>query len=474
MNLNGNVKHILRYGTAADQTHLEDMINTYDILAINGNMVAFMPGAIATFLVSNFINKPNKGYFIDPLTHAFQHNIDFLKSKKTKKNPNPTIKSSIRKMIEQYDEPVLSIISSENVVIPEDFDDEKIKHTFCENVLKFQLNTVTTQLKEKKMLQYLDYGGFTLDAIFPEFLIAPYFYLTTNTFDEWCPLNIEMIEKSSAIIEELCEGKPLFAELVISKDVLIDSSQLKEIINQYGNCSASGIAIWIDDFNEQEIGIELLRNYIKLVKDLSNKGKIVYNLYGGFFSIMLTSSNLNCKDFILNGVGHGLEYGESRPVVPVGGGLPTSKYYFYPLHQRLDFNTSYNLLSYLNIIYPTKPQGGNYKEYEHKICNCPTCLEVLDGNMNNFIKFESTEIYTINYKNGPQRRKKASKETKEYCLKHYLYSKNKEFTKVFSLEKKQMVKKLLETYDIYKKSRKLSLEELSYLKNWAKVLDEQC
>lgn len=475
MDLNGKVKHILRYGTAAEQVHLESMIDTYDLLTINGNMVAFIPGTIANFLVNNFISKKDKGYFIDPLTHAFQHNIDLLKSKKTKKNPNPTIKSSIRKMIEIYGEPVESIIKAEDLIIPEDFNDNNLKNNFCKNVLQFQLETVIKQLEEKGLLKYIEYNSdFCKEDIYPEFLIAPYFYMDSNTYDDWLPLNIDFIQRASTIIKENEYNKPLFAQLVISKDLLSNNTKIEKITQEYCNIPAEGVAIWIDDFNEHEVDDILLANYVKLIKKLSSSNKIVYNLYGSFFSIMLTLPKFNCDSYLLNGVGHGLEYGESRAVVPVGGGIPTSKYYYYPLHQRIDFSLAYNLLTYLKIIDPGAENSGDYEKYKDKICNCKVCVSLLAEGMDKFTKFESTDYYNVRYKTGIQRRKKATKETKELCLLHYLYCKENEFKEISSLDKSTILDNLSSSYETYKKSRKIPLEQLSYLKNWRKIIETYC
>lgn len=73
-----NGLHLVRYGTPADQKFLlGEFVKTYDQLVINANMVAHAPAALASFLLQRAKNKP---YFIDPQTHAFQHDITLLES----------------------------------------------------------------------------------------------------------------------------------------------------------------------------------------------------------------------------------------------------------------------------------------------------------------------------------------------------------------------------------------------------------
>ena len=71
------MRHFLRYGTNAEQKHFHtDGLETlYDAVVINANMIAFSPDTIANFIVKKTVSKP---FFIDPITHAFQHNQSFI------------------------------------------------------------------------------------------------------------------------------------------------------------------------------------------------------------------------------------------------------------------------------------------------------------------------------------------------------------------------------------------------------------
>ena len=86
--------HILRYGTVAEKVHLEKAISAYDYLSINGNSAAYVASAIAKFIVEKFFSKPDKGFFIDPITYAFQNEIKLLRSK-SKTTGEEKIKKSV-------------------------------------------------------------------------------------------------------------------------------------------------------------------------------------------------------------------------------------------------------------------------------------------------------------------------------------------------------------------------------------------
>ena len=91
--------HILRYGTVAEKVHLEKAFSAFDYLSINGNTAAYVANAIAKYIVDKFFSNKEKGYFIDPITYAFQNKIELLFTK-SKGTNEYSIKKSIVKLIE--------------------------------------------------------------------------------------------------------------------------------------------------------------------------------------------------------------------------------------------------------------------------------------------------------------------------------------------------------------------------------------
>ena len=89
--------HILRYGTVAEKVHLEKAISAYDYLSINGNTAAYVSSAIAKFIVEKFFSNSEKGFFIDPITHAFQNEIKLIWTT-SKTTGEESIRKSIKKL----------------------------------------------------------------------------------------------------------------------------------------------------------------------------------------------------------------------------------------------------------------------------------------------------------------------------------------------------------------------------------------
>ncbi len=465
-------KHILRYGTNADKKYIQDKSHYYDLLAINGNMLAYTPGALAGFIRENLLNKPDKGFFIDPITHSFQHSLDKIKSKSKNENEK-TLKLSIANLIDQYGEPLTSIIKepeeSENnkgrPIRPEDFAGHE--ESFCKNVIDFQLNEIKNKNEEKGFLKYLDEMDDQLDDFEPEFVTPPYFYLNESNYKKWLELNIDFIK----IAKNEYPNINIYAQLTVSQDIFISESMREDIIAKYKNLNIEGILLWIDDFNEHEASKTMLEIYLKMIKDL-NDNLNIYNLYGSFFSTILTGFNDELS-FNISGVGHGMAYGEHRAVVPVGGGIPSSKYYYYPLHKRLKFEIAQEYIKSHVIDKSSGNESDKVSRYFEEICACPKCKEIIDDNIDNFFEFQSTKTYEYKVKGVKRRRTYPGQQTKENCLIHYLESKIKEFNEIELVNINDLIEDLRYNFNVYEDYKHQDYESLSYLKIWASVLESE-
>ena len=460
--------HILRYGTVAEKVHLEKAVSAYDYLSINGNTAAYVSSAIAKFVLAKFFSRPEKGFFIDPITYAFQNEIKLLKTT-SKATGEESIKKSVQKLIEIYGNPVDKVYSGKPIGL-KDFSAKEVKEKFCKNVVSFQYNLVYEHISKNDLQKYLDYvspeQSQNISQLRPKLLIAPYFYLDTEdvSWKEWLKLNIEFAEIAKQLSETFFDNTPVFAQIVISKSTLRDDSAISAITGLYQSLRCDGYTVWIDGLSEHEAENADLYSFMKLLKGLHNKP--VYNMYGGFFSVLLMHKSIG----LLSGVSHGLEYGEFRSVYPVGGGLPVSKYYFFPLHQRVDFTKAFYLLEYDGTIDTSQANWGASDKYFRDICKCSQCKSVIKSDMINFMEFESKEFYEIRRKNQVLRRKKASSDTKVNCLYHYLLCKKVEFSLVEKKPLMTIIEELESHYTRFCACDALKHGELNYIRAWCDLL----
>ena len=72
-----SVDHWMTFGTFAEQRYfIYPSPDTYTGVIINANMVAHAPSGLAAFLLEK--TRKDFPYIIDPLTHAFQHDVSIL------------------------------------------------------------------------------------------------------------------------------------------------------------------------------------------------------------------------------------------------------------------------------------------------------------------------------------------------------------------------------------------------------------
>jgi len=448
-----NLRHLVRYGTAADQKYLLKPFDaTYDAIIINANILAHMPNALALTLQQ--LKKP---FFIDPQTHAFQHGAEYLESS----TANGKIKRSIQNLIEEYGEPIATKVTQRKALVPRDLASPNVLKEFCRNVVRFQSKTIDSLVSKgenAKYYAYLKRKGYKSDISFsPTLIVAPYFYLTPQTFDVWLDLNLKCLHEVMA--EEGKSGVRVAAQVVIDGSVLSNPELIKKLADEYGKKPPAVFLLWVDAFIEQEADETQLKAYMDLIQQLSVHAPVI-NLYGGFFSVALMVCGVLPR---LTGVAHSLEYGESRPVVPVGGGVPVSKFYLPSLHSRLPFRFAFRAIRAL---------GGlsSVSDYHSKVCNCGECVAVIKSNPEeDFYTFGRTTKKEVLRRGAPSSLEYPTPETKDHCVRHYMWCKHKEFTS--KLACKELLQSLAEAHKSLRGH--LDLQYVNQCAIWSKVIRER-
>ena len=117
--------------------------------------MALVASAIAKFIVEKFFSKPDKGFFIDPITYAFQNEIKLLRSK-SKTTGEEKIKKSVEKLIENYGYPANNVESNQPIT-DDDFTSQNTMQEFCARILKFQYNLVYSHIEQNDLEKYFEY-----------------------------------------------------------------------------------------------------------------------------------------------------------------------------------------------------------------------------------------------------------------------------------------------------------------------------
>ena len=439
------VDHWMTFSTFAEQRFfIYPSPDTYNGVIINANMVAHAPSGIVAFLLEK---TKNLNFIIDPLTHAFQHDIRYIMSNKETNE----VKSSISKLAQEYEKPFIDKVGK-NPINPSDFKNEDQRKKMVYNCIEFQRKKLQNSKSKTDIDKYLSEKEKTLA---PYALIAPYFYLTEISYEKW----LEVMKK--CLLDTLdikTQEEKVFVSIVISKEILRDKNMVDNITSNFSDINnIDGFLIWIDNFDEQSASIHELKQFIYLCQQLKTQSNEVINLHGGYFSALVAG---NLGGSLLSGVAHGPEFGEYRSVIPVGGGIPIAKYYIPKLYSRVKYRDAFNIFKNLNWL-------DSSTTFHENVCACAICKEVISNNIDQFTLFGISASKTINRKGKLISLDYPIKKTKEICLKHYLNVKKTEYNKVVRLTKRQLLSDLENNQNIFEQV--VGIDFIGYLEKWRKV-----
>ena len=192
-----------------------------------------------------------------------------------------------------------------------------------------------------------------------------------------------------------------------------------------------------------------------LVRGLVESGKQVHQAFGGSFSSLLLREGLTS-------VGHGVAYWEHKSWEPLaGGGLPTLRYFYPPLGQRLRF---------LDVDALVDALISDTEDFHEEVCGCEVCRETLDGNLGNFAAYGAVVV---------RERRDRSGRVIEYDVpepsalalskRHYLRAKAREVARFLAADFDPQVRL---TYQIERHESGQQIVDPGHLKVWRAALAE--
>jgi hypothetical protein len=454
------IRHIYQFNTHAEKGFFlgPELHGLYDMIALNGNIISHTPASIAAF-----VSTTGKDFYIDPQTHAFQHATIYLKrdisDKEKGEPPKYDFKPSVVRLAkERLGGIFASVIDRDTPIslkafLTDDNVNDSVIESVCQSVGDFQLNTMVKELDEEAK----DFIG-DMSKITPQFLVAPYFYLSTTKWLDWLKINSACYRK----MKVLFGSKPIYFSLVMSKDIL--RNHREEIVREISSLHPDGILLWIDDHQEELLEAGEVQWYVSLLKQLRAVTSDLLSPHGGYLSTLLCHSEAG---HILDGVGHAMNYGEHRSVIPIGGGLPMAHFYFRSVHARLRFADA-------AAVFVGKNWLNTVEDYKQNICKCRQCQELI--NLKNsaeasFFAYGESSPNTFTRRTGTiVRLSYPTTDAKLIATKHYLYNKALEFSDVMSRGFGELVAELKRIYDAL--TDDIGAECCSHLIKWHSVLKD--
>jgi hypothetical protein len=182
--------------------------------------------------------------------------------------------------------------------------------------------------------------------------------------------------------------------------------------------------------------------------------------FGGYDSILLCHQDVRYK---LYGVSQAIGYGETKPLNPIGGGLPINKYYFLPLHQRLKFYDFALILQRQKFFSLDRSKKEHAKDFYSYICDCEQCHDVVKDNIDNINEYNESVPFFIK---GSIKRNRPTNDASYISNKHFINCKIREWR---SIKEKAFIDIIGELKDNYKK---YSFEEYEFIKQWCDIYEK--
>lgn len=301
---------LIRFGVHKDREVLRTLRSSISGLVIPAHILCYSTDA--TIAAISYIKKD---YYIDPMTFLYSKNIKEYLGEDRKR-----FKPSIDKMTASYGLIDLFVKKGYTALEVKDFSEQMISD-FSQKSLNLQLKKVDERKEGayKKYTELLSKVGkaHILSELnephMPKAIVPPYFFFG-NLTDGWADLNIKFANKTQGMTES-----PIVPIICTNIDCLND-----RLLDKYSNFKE--VFIWIEGLDERDAEITDLTKYASFVKEASEKGFIIRNLYGTYFSIMLGK-------YGLAGMTNGIFYGEYKSIKAKVGGVPPVRYYLRKVHQ---------------------------------------------------------------------------------------------------------------------------------------------
>ncbi|MCQ3813015.1 MAG: hypothetical protein KTU85_01145 [Acidimicrobiia bacterium] len=308
--------HFLAYGNS-DQASFRDLEvrQCFDILTVPSTIASYYSDATAAFVLSSQLD-----YMIEPRTPLFQEMLQAPRAS------HYTLAAEMGETVNAHLNKGGEVVDGNSRYFSPEFYSDDVCREMVTSMVDFQRQyggrsaQITDKLNRyRKLLAEATGDSGTTERNDekrePSYILCPYFAVRSFS-DKWW----KVVGRTWNAATQLDD--PGVISPVVS---MSDPSLLREAIEQVPSTLSSKVFFWIPGFDEKQASLHSLVQVRSVVADL-NEEYDLFNLYGGYFSILLGK-------FGLAGFNNGLGYSESRewPTLDSTGAAP-ARYYVRKLH----------------------------------------------------------------------------------------------------------------------------------------------
>jgi len=426
---------IIRMGSHAEKDYILKLHAKYDGIIIGANIIEATAGATAS-LVGQRLKIP---YYIDPMTYVFGCDLNGIRSEqKRKKKTVIDYKRSYRKLASELGTLFSHVLERKTPVNLGDFT-SAILNELCQKVVEYQLKRLHTEFEKDE-----EYKEYAESIPKPTAVFSPYFFIENK---DWLDLFFSL-SKTTA---DTKPGVPVYSVLCADYKWLVENSFTDKVITGIPKTGIDGIWLWFSNFDEWNVQEQYLKGFKNLVEQLSQKGLEVYNRHGGYFSLAL-------HEFGMNGISHGVGYGEKKDVFQIKGPptTPVVQYYLPDVYKRFGVDAIERCLDNLGIKTP--------QEFYESICDCVICKGVIKNNLSEFVSFGDTH-YAKPTSKKPTQTPAAAKR----CRFHFLVNRIRERDFVGGNDLATIVQKIRDAQEKWKEQFPI-INNSRHISRWMSVL----
>lgn len=418
-------KFYIRFGVHKDRGVIKSLRDSISGMFIPAHILCYSTNA--TIAAIKYINK---GYYIDPMTYIYADGIQAYVVPDIKGSQDKKFKPSIAKLTDNFGLAEFFKNNNFEALTPKDIlDNDLFAEEFCKKNIELQMNKIEDEKKGayKKYADLLRAEGEDEiaqeieNALSPEAIIPPYFYFDSMS-DEWLKVNLklaDMTRQNSKL--------PVVPIIFTLPNVLCE--EILDLFKDYNK-----IFVWADDLEQkqsigssQQSGLEKFADFIKSAKE---KKVEVINMYGSYFSILLSKIGLA-------GMCNGIFYGEYKSRKTKGGGIPPSRYYIRKLHEFYAIPEATTLL----------------RKYPELLdIECDNCMNLIGGNIENIFSFDADH---------------------SLAQSHFVYSREREINNASENKLVDLLNDMDDKYLLYGDKipdENITKKNIEYLKIWKEIL----
>lgn len=292
----------------------------------------------------NFLKDIENPFIIDPVTYKFA--LPGIIEQAGKR--------WFEKLVDAYN---LPIDATSPLITPERLTTNLLKR-HVESVVNYQ-RSITNKLQNviqsvAGLLLWMseEVTLFERSDLSPEYIVPPYFIVENikhTSYRQWLSINRYSIDLAR---DTLGGDEKLLAVIALGEEAFLSDEVLDEVLQVYKDSKADAYALWITNFDEVTQAPDILKRFINFAEKLKEENNApLLNLYGGYFSLLLSSRDRR----LFNGVAQGITVAEHRDPFTYGG-FAVPRYYLPKLH-----------------LFTSHQDAGLLSSVPEFRCNCPIC-----------------------------------------------------------------------------------------------------